>query len=359
MFIHGAIHLLGVLKLIAPSRIPGNFPDISRIQSVFWFLAAILIMGSAILFFLKIQYWFLPVTLGLIISQVLIIMNWQDAKFGTIINLISLAMAIAAFGEYHFNKEVQKETRNLLQNIPDHDPDTISERSMNNLPPIVQKWLKWSGVKEKPLINSIRITQKGRLKMKPDAGWMPFKATQYVNVANTSFLWKAKVHTYPFVDLYARDKLSETRGSMLIKVAGILPVVDEKDNMKINSGSMIRYLGEICWIPFAALNDNISWESIDDYQAKATLKVNESSVSGIFNFSKDGELLSFEAERYFGAGLKAEKERWVVETMSYKEFNAYKIPDKSKVTWKLKEGDFTWLELEIMDIQYGVDPLSN
>lgn len=355
IIIHGIIHLLGFFKVIVPSHIPGILSHITRIQGFFWLLTAILITGSSILFFWKVQWWFVPAIIGAVLSQILIIMNWQEAKFGTIVNFIILLMAVSAYGKYDFRKQTFRETETLLKNMQVSHRPIVTEGSLKKLPPIVQKWLRYSGVEGKPIFNSVVLKQEGRLKTKPEANWMPYTAIQYVNVDNTSFLWDAKVIAYPLVDLYARDELRNAAGSMLIKINGIIPVVDESENSKINSGSMLRFLGEICWFPFAALKENISWESINENQAKAVLNLNDTKVSGVFSFSEEGKLLSFEAERFFGTDVDAQKEKWLVEITSLKDFNGYIIPNKSKVTWKLKDGDFTWLELEIVDIQYGID----
>jgi len=73
----------------------------------------------------------------------------------------------------------------------------------------------------------------------------------------------------------------------------------------------------------------------------------------LFIFTKNGELKSFEAERYYGAGEDAQKERWLVEALSYKEFEGITVLNKSKVTWKLPNGDFNWLNLEITKLEYN------
>ena len=155
----------------------------------------------------------------------------------------------------------------------------------------------------------------------------------------------------PLVYLAGRDKLTDGQGEMIIKLLSLINVVNEKNNEKLNSGTMIRYLGEICWFPPAALNEYITWEEVDELTAKATMAINGEEVSGIFRFSENGEMKSFEAERYYGGGQDATLQRWVVETVETSTFNGYRVPGKSTVTWKLPEGDFTWLHLEITDLE--------
>ncbi|MEX1382639.1 DUF6544 family protein [Lutibacter sp.] len=44
---------------------------------------------------------------------------------------------------------------------------------------------------------------------------------------------------------------------------------------------------------------------------------------------------------------------WFVTTQEYKKFDGFKIPTKCSVFWKLKEGDFNWLDFEIFDVKYN------
>lgn len=73
---------------------------------------------------------------------------------------------------------------------------------------------------------------------------------------------------------------------MLIKALSLITVVNEKPGERINEGSLLRFLGEICWVPAVALNKNIKWEAIDPVTAKATINYNHTIVSGIFQFNE-------------------------------------------------------------------------
>lgn len=43
--------------------------------------------------------------------------------------------------------------------------------------------------------------------------------------------------------------LQDGQGEMLIKLLSLVNVVNEKHNDQINTGTLIRFLGEICWFP--------------------------------------------------------------------------------------------------------------
>jgi hypothetical protein len=43
----------------------------------------------------------------------------------------------------------------------------------------------------------------------------------------------------------------------------------------------------------------------------------------------------------------------MINITDYKTFDGIKVPSKMTSTWKLEEGDWTWLKLEVTDIKYN------
>ena len=300
---------------------------------------------------LNYNFWpFLALT-AVAISQVLIFMAWGDAKFGTIANIIVLMAAIPAIGHFMFSNMVEHEQTALLEQVTRPSGTVIASEDLNHLPPIVQTWLRNSGVPGKPDVTFARLKQTGEMRTTPDGKWMSFSAIQYFDTKRPAFNWSTEVKMLPLVHLAGRDKLTDGQGEMIIKLLSLFNVVNEKNNEKINSGTMIRYLGEICWFPAAALSESITWEKIDNNSAKATLIIGHQQVSGIFRFNENGDFICFEADRYYGAGEDAPLERWKVEAAEHSTSDGYRIPTKLSVTWKLPEGDFTWLNLVITDLE--------
>jgi len=150
-----------------------------------------------------------------------------------------------------------------------------------------------------------------------------------------------------------RDKFEKDSSEMLIKLLGWIKVVDAKEDYRMYQATMMRFLAEICWFPSAALADYIKWEALSATSAKAVMQYKGVSVSGIFNFDEKGDMLSFTGDRWYGSGNTATKEKWFVETNGYSTFNGIRIPGKSEVSWKLNKGDFNWLYLHVMDIEYN------
>lgn len=350
ILIHGLIHMLGFFKAFELGDITQLTIQISRPAGVIWLIATFLFLMTAWAHFMNYSFWPCLALAAIFISQILIFTAWGDAKFGTIANVILLIVAIPAVGHYVFSNMTQNEQAELIEQVCRPSNEVISEKEFSQLPAIVQKWIRRSGVPGKPDVFFVRLKQTGEMRTEPDGRWMNFSAVQYFDVKNPAFNWSTDVQMMPLVHLAGRDKLKDGQGEMIIKLFSLFNVVDEANNEKINSGTMIRFLGEICWFPSAALNEYISWEEIDELSAKATLVMDGENISGIFRFSEEGDFRSFEAERYYGGGQDAALHRWMVEAIGYQTFDGYRIPNKLTVTWKLPEGDFTWLNLEITDL---------
>ncbi len=68
--------------------------DISKPMGGLWLLTAILFVAAIILFLRENDKWWIVGIIAAILSQALIFTVWQDAKFGTIANIIILIPAL-------------------------------------------------------------------------------------------------------------------------------------------------------------------------------------------------------------------------------------------------------------------------
>lgn len=351
--LHGLIHLMGFVSAFFSTSMEKQVLGISKPIGSLWLVAFILFIVSATQF-LGNKKWFYIAFITVLLSQILIILAWKDAKFGTLPNVIILLVAISALGEHNFKTKIKKESEDIILENRYFDKKVITKSELISLPEIVQLWLINSETLGKEVAETVQLKQTGMMRTKPNGKWMPFKATQYFNTNDPSFVWSTTVDAMPVISMIGRDKLENGKGEMLIKLGGLFPVVNVSENEKVNSGTMIRYLSEICWFPSAALKDYITWEAVDSNSAKATFSHNNETVSGIFTFTENGELLNFEAKRYYGGEEDSKLETWLVKTETFKEFNGIKIPNKSTVTWQLDDGDFHWLTVEVTEIEYNI-----
>lgn len=247
----------------------------------------------------------------------------------------------------------EKELKTFL--LPAADEKRVLSREMIvNLPPVVKHWLVRSNVINREIIRTSFVQQKGEMRTAPDGRWMPFTAEQWVRTEKPGFFWLADVEAAPGVHLAGRDKYEDGKGHMLIKLLSLIPIADARGNT-IDQGSLVRYLAEIIWCPSAAVSELVQWEPIDATRAKAVMTYGGITATGIFTFDAQGDVVSFEARRYYDRKGGATLEDWFIsiDTSSYREFEGVRVAARSTVTWKVKDGDFTWFRLEVTDMKYN------
>lgn len=353
VFLHGLIHLLGFVKGFGFKEVKELTLFISKPMGLLWLTASILFLIYSILYLSNSKYaWFVGLV-AVVISQILIILFWKDAKFGTIPNILILVVSIASFGNYNFQKLVQQETANLLKHHKIIEENIINENDMVDLPDPVKNWLRNSGAVGKPFMSMGKVIQNAEMQMKPGQNnWMSATAIQYTTINNPAFIWTVDVKMNNLLNFQGRDKFEDGKGEMLIKMNSLINVVNEQGK-KLDEGSLQRYLGEMVWFPSLALSPYITWQQINDTTAKATMTFKGTTGSGTFFFNTNGDITKFSALRYNGNEADAKKYEWIMNISAYKTFEGIKVPAKMTSTWKLDNGDWTWLKLEVKDIKYN------
>ncbi len=100
LLIHGLIHLMGPAKAFGLAQLPQLHKAISVSMGLLWLLAAVLALAAAIALWLWPRgFWALGV-MAAIVSQIAIVSAWQDAKFGTIANVLLLFASTVGFFMY-------------------------------------------------------------------------------------------------------------------------------------------------------------------------------------------------------------------------------------------------------------------
>ncbi len=357
---HGLIHLIGFVKgfgIAELSSFSGRTiiflsKGASQSISVLWLVACMLFLVAGAGLWLHKDWWFLIAATAIILSQLLIIIYWPDARAGTIANIILLPFIIIAWANSNFNKMADREVKAIMINAVPVDRDTLKPQVIERLPYCVQKWLLRSGVVGKEVVHMLYLQQKGEMSTRPGGKWMNTEAEQYFTIDKPAFVWKAKVKMMPGVILMGRDKFENGKGNMLIRALALFPVVNAKGK-ETDQGTMLRFLGEMCWCPSAALEPYITWEELSATEARATMAYNGIQVSGIYKFTPEGDFESFTAKRYMNDKGKVSLEDWYIPATQWKEMDGIRIPVKGVVTWKLKGGDFDYYKWEITQVVYN------
>ncbi|MBA9077177.1 hypothetical protein FHS90_001888 [Rufibacter quisquiliarum] len=213
LVLHALIHLLGFVKefhlttkhlLTGKTSVPLS-PAQAKASGIAWLVACLLFAIAALLYLLRKESWWLWSAGAILLSQCLIFLYWQDAKYGTLANGLLLVVTVVAYGQWQFSQMVQAE-KGPFMTAPAEPADPLSPNQVAHLPAPVQRWLHRSNVVGKQPLQTAYLQQQGQLRTSPDGAWMPVQAEQFFTVDTPGFLWVAQVQAAPMVHLAGRDK---------------------------------------------------------------------------------------------------------------------------------------------------------
>lgn len=352
--IHGLIHLFGFLKAYEIIKFEGFNIPISKSMGLLWLLAFLFFFGTWIMLILRLEKWWIFSIIGIILSQLLIFGFWQDARFGTLMNVLILIPVLVNYGAYNFNHKVNYEALQMLQKGSSLYSATITEHDIVDLPEVVQKWLKNSGVLETELVQSVFLEQDLRMKLKPEHNkWIQGKAKQYFTTDPPAFNWSVQIKMNGLIPISGMDKCINGQGTMTMNLLSLIPIVKVKPEPNINQAALQRYLAEIIWFPAAALSPHIKWKSVDNFSAKAIMDYGGTQGDGVFYFDTAGNFEKFETLRFRDVKKDSIPTPWVAKALKLEVVNGIKIPVESEVSWELDAGTWTWLKIHIKKIAYN------
>ena len=356
IFLHAAIHTLGFVKAFSLKDIKALSQPISKPMGLLWLACTMLFLAYLILRLIHSNYAMLIGGLAVVVSQFLVIYFWSDAKYATLLNGLILMVLTINFSAFQFERTIDQEISVILEQSTDQVPSSINPEDLLKLPLCVQNWMVQSGATKQPRTRNGFLQQKAKMKLKPEQdNWYVADAKQISEIDQPAFVWTVDLAMNPLMGIKGRDKFVEGKGEMLIKMNALFNVVDAT-GAKIDEGSLQRFLGELVWFPSLALSEYVTWESITENSAKATMKYEGTEGSGIFHFNNRGDFTKFVARRYRGNEPDAARKDWVLTVDEYATFEGIRVPSKMKATWVLDSGDWTWLELEILAIDYNISP---
>lgn len=359
LIVHGSIHLLGFLKawhLAALPQLSGRTliplaEPMARAIGVLWLVTGAILVGAAALRLAGLTGWWMAAAAGVVLSQLLLVLQWHDAWPGTLVNVILLVAVLVGAASVRFHRQVDEEVRTLFSPAP-AAAAVVQPADLAPLPPPVRRWLTVSGVVGKERVHSVRLKQRGLMRTSPTQGFMPARAEQYFRVDQPGFVWRVRVTLLGFIPVLGRDKYAQGKGNMLIKAGALVSVVDATGD-KIDQGTLLRYLGEMVWFPSAVLSPYLTWEPLSADSARATMSYRGVTASAVFSFDRQGRFASLSAERYLGAGADAALHQWFIPATEWKVFHGVEVPSKGDVIWKLNDGDYDYYRWEITDIEYN------
>ncbi len=82
--------------------------------------------------------------------QLVIILSWHDAKFGTIANIIILVASIISYGTWRYYDKYKNDVKTNLQQKEYFQNSKLTEMDIQHLPEPVKKYIRYTSSIGKP-----------------------------------------------------------------------------------------------------------------------------------------------------------------------------------------------------------------
>src|SRR6266540_1088236 len=156
---------------------------------------------------------------------------------------VPAGLSAVLLGSRALNRLIRNDVWALFAQAAPTASGIVTEAMLQDLPEPVRRYLTYTGVVGKPLVGTVHLRQKGKMRLGAGQPWLPLDAEQYYSVRPPGFVWSGTIHLGPLPLARARDRYLDGNGNMLIKAGSVVTVADAT-GAEMDQGSMMRYLSE-------------------------------------------------------------------------------------------------------------------
>jgi hypothetical protein len=306
--LHGLIHLMGFAKAFKFAEMNQLTQPISKFQGMIWFITTLLFITIIPTFLFKKDWWWMIALAAIVCSQVLIFLSWQDAKFGTIPNVIILIFSVIGYGQWSFSNSYQDEVKTGLQQSSKIPDLILTETDTQALPEPVRKYLRYTGAIGKPKVNNFKVKFTGKIRKNEASEWMPFTSEQY-NFQEPStrlFFMKARMRHLPVTGFHC---FKNGTAYMDIRLLSLFNV-QYQSGYEMDTAETVTFFNDMCCIAPATLIDKrITWLEVENEKVKAQFTNKNITITALLYFNEKGELINFVSDDRYAAEA-GKKLRW-------------------------------------------------
>jgi hypothetical protein len=152
--------------------------DISKPMGILRFAAGLLFILATVLYLSKKDSWVIISLIALFLSQLLIINNWQEAKFGTIANVLIFIVVVLGLFQIKFKNTYKDEVKSEMSQSQILQTSKLTESEIAFLPHSVKKYLRYTGAVGKPKVNNFKASFSGKIRKDNKSAWMKLNSEQ-------------------------------------------------------------------------------------------------------------------------------------------------------------------------------------
>lgn len=238
-------------------------------------------------------------------------------------------------------------------------PDTktseelFTTEEIENLPLPVKRYFETCGYIGTPKMGYMKAVHK-------DVDFLLSADKPYTKIDYTQYTFASEPARLAFIDtsmfgipFQGIDSYVDGKGGMKGVIAKSFTLFNETGS-EMNTSCLLNALSECLIVPSIALQDYISWESIDETHATATISYYGISGSGTFTFAENGELLSFATNERWAVETSGAKTRvpWSILFSDYEKKDGIRLPTRIKTVWHYENGGSVYFDSENLTIEF-------
>lgn len=361
-FVHGLIHLLGVVEGFGWADVEQLTAPIGAAMAVAWLAAAIAVVAAAVMMGARARGWWLVAGLAAIGSQAVVLTSWTDARAGTAANVLLLLAAVwgaLADGPTSLRVRFRRLAADARATVTgDGRPSAalVTEDDLADLPGPVAEFLRVSGAVGRPRVVGIDATIHGRIRSDERSPWMRFTGRQVntFGAAPTRVFWMdATMRGLPADVLHAYVGDAAT---MEVRAASVIPVV-RSGGPEFTRAETVTILNDLCvFAPAALVDADVTWTGIDDRSARATFRCAGHTIKAVLVFDDRHRLVYFVSDdrlRAAAGGAGDVAQRWSTPITEHREVDGRTIGTAGAGRWHPPDGPaFDYLEIAVDELTF-------
>lgn len=351
---HALIHLFGFAKAFNLAAVQQLVQPISKINGVLWLASALLLGTTALLLWFQKDTWWICAAAAVLLSQYLIFTSWQDAKFGTLANVLIAFAAFVGFGTARFVQAYTADVHAGIQQTAAQQPTLLTEADLQPLPVPVQQYLRYVGAVGRPKVHSFKVAFVGQIRKNEQSEWMPFTSEQYnfMEVPTRLFFMKATMKQLPVAGYHA---YKNGTAFMDIRLLSLLKVQYQTGKEMDRSETVTFFNDMCCMAPATLIDKRIQWLETEGQKVKAAFTVNGITITAWLYFNEAGALVNFISNDRYATGDNNTVQLlpWSTPLKDYKVFNGHTLPGYAETIYTYPEGDFCYGTFQLAQIVYN------
>jgi hypothetical protein len=265
---------------------------------------------------------------------------------------VGLAGTWVSVNSLRLSRGVARDARALFAASETVRPDI--ER-LSQLPAPVRTYLgRALGPRPRP-VQSLRFRHGGRFRASLDGPWQAIRGEQYYRTSPPAFLWWGRLAAAPGVWIDALDRGVNGKGNMRVSLESSVTLFD-RAGPELDQGAMLRLLSDFVLFPGVMLDERyVTWQSLDERRAAATLRAPGVSVTGTFEFGDDGLARTFRADRFMDTGTGQPKLLpWSGDYEDYRQVGGLLVPHHFIGYWHVDGRRIPYVDFLLETPEYDV-----